>query len=109
MKAKIRKTGEIVDVINFRGITHRLPGDRVSYIDSYGSEHYNERLNYYWDFEAVENPSANVDWQALRNQYVGMAMLGAMNFFSSIGHNEDAIAKIAVEMADALINELKKK
>jgi hypothetical protein len=46
-KAKIRKTGEVVDVIYFRCSTIRNIYDEVSYIDSKGREHEGENLNYY--------------------------------------------------------------
>ena len=53
MKARNRKTGEIVDVISYSSDTTRLNGGFVSYIDSKGIEHEAERLNYYWDFEPL--------------------------------------------------------
>ena len=49
------------------------------------------------------------DWEALRNQAAIAAMQGVMNFFGSIDYNKETIAKLAVEQADALIEELKKK
>ena len=49
----------------------------------------------------------NTDWQALRNQAAIAAMQGIMNFLG-IDYRE-VIAKLAVEQADALIDELKKK
>ena len=51
----------------------------------------------------------NTDLQSLRNQAAIAAMQGAMNFFGSIDYDKDTIAKLAVEQADALIEELKKK
>ena len=48
-------------------------------------------------------------WESIRNQAAIAALQGAMNFFGSIDYNREAIAKLAVEQADALINELKKK
>ena len=56
MKARNRKTGEIVDVINYSNSTTRLDSNFVSYIDSNGIEHEAERLNYFWDFEPLEIP-----------------------------------------------------
>ena len=47
-------------------------------------------------------------WEKLRHKYAGMAMVGVMNFFGSIDYNRETIAKLAVEQADALIEELKK-
>lgn len=53
MKAKNRKTGEIVDVISFSNSASRLDPSFVSYIDSMGIEHEAVRLNYLWDFEPL--------------------------------------------------------
>jgi len=47
--------------------------------------------------------------QELRERYAGMAMQSVMNFFGSIDYNRETIAKLAVEQADALIEELRKK
>lgn len=38
-KAKIRKTGEIVNIVCFNCTTRRCKYDSVSYIDSKGAEH----------------------------------------------------------------------
>lgn len=65
-KAKIRKTGEVVDVIYFRCSTIRNICDEVSYIDSKGIEHEGENLNYYWDFENIPNSDAIIDWEQRR-------------------------------------------
>lgn len=55
MKRKIRKTGEIIDVISFSGSTTRNDVlDRISYIDSNGIEHLNEYLNYFWDTVEID-------------------------------------------------------
>ena len=111
MKAKIRKTGEIVDVICYYGSPNWRSDalDFVFYIDSKGVEHTEpNHLNYYWDFESIENEK-DYNWDALRNQAAIAAMQGVMNFFGSIDYNKDTIAKLAVEQADALIAELKKK
>ncbi len=66
MKAKIRKTGEVVDIICFNGNTRRRKYDSVSYIDSKGVEHVEESLNYYWDFEKIPNLGATIDWEQRR-------------------------------------------
>ena len=109
MKAKIRKTGEIVDVICYGGspIYRSDVLDYVNYIDSQGVEHTKpNHLNFYWDFESIENEK-DYDWDALRNQAAIAAMQGVMNFFGSIDYNKETIAKLAVEQANALIEELK--
>jgi len=51
----------------------------------------------------------NESFHSLRNQAAIAAMQGVMNFFGSIDYNKETIAKLAVEQADALIEELKKK
>lgn len=48
-------------------------------------------------------------WQDVRERAAIAAMQGVMNFFGSIDYNRDTIAKLAVEQANALIEELKKK
>ena len=49
------------------------------------------------------------DLSRYRAQAAIAAMQGVMNFFGSIDYNRETIAKLAVEQADALIEELKKK
>lgn len=48
-------------------------------------------------------------WQDVKERAAIAAMQGVMAFFGSIDYNRDTIAKFAVEQADALIEELKKK
>lgn len=48
------------------------------------------------------------EWKYVRIQASIAAMQGVMNFFGSIDYNRETIAKLAVEQADALIEELKK-
>lgn len=128
-KARIRKTGEIVTVISYGGSTMRNDIiDYVSYIDSEGNEHPKEKLNYYWDFETIEEPKTeqspiniNIepDWQQIRIN----ASIAAMQGIISNSHPEDYhyqsycryykdtskdIAIRAVAYADALIKELQK-
>lgn len=109
MKKRIRKTGEIVDVISYNKYTSTARNselDWVSYIDSKGVEHEHEkRLNIYWDFEDVEEVlSTDIDWKQRRYEI-------AKEVFASIyDFTIDRInfAKYAVDAADALIAELKK-
>ena len=115
MKARIRKTGEIVDVISYNTCsTIRSHQDYVSYIDSKGEEHDRESLNYYWDFEPIETITEvdNKHWQDVRER----AAIAAMQ--SLIREKYDAtdgflysqsIAVDAVEYADTLVEQIKKK
>lgn len=50
----------------------------------------------------------NEAYNSLRNQAAIAAMQGVMNFFDRIYYNKETIARLAVELADALIEELKK-
>ena len=111
MKARLRKTGEIVEIISYSSYTTRNEIlDRVSYIDSQGEEHPCEPLNLYWDFETItdekEDTSSTTDWNQVRVQ----ASIGAMQVI--LGKNNydtyKEIASHAVGYADALIKELKK-
>ena len=110
MKARIRKTGEIVEIISYSGNTDRNDVlDSVSYIDSKGVEHPREKLNLYWDFESITDNNGDTlttDWNQVRVQ----ASIGAMQVILS-KNNYDTykdIAAQAVEYADALVKELKK-
>ena len=107
MKKRIRKTGEIVDVIAWYNLlgAERDRNDSVSYIDSKGNECVKvEGLNLAWDFEDVEEVlSTDIDWEQRRYEV-------AKEVFASIyDFTIDRInfAKYAVDAADALIAELK--
>lgn len=111
MKARIRKTGEVVEIISYSGNTDRNDVlDRVSYIDSNGVEHPREKLNFYWDFETITDDKEynfpNTDWNQVRVQ----ASIGAMQVI--LGKNNydtyKEIAEQAVGYADALVKKMKK-
>ena len=73
MKMRIRKTGEIVDVISCSYCNlNRNKRDWVSYIDSSGVEHSAERgLNILWDFEDVEKkPITEINWERQRFDFL---------------------------------------
>jgi len=114
MKARIRKTGEIVDVISYNTCsTIRSHQDYVSYIDSKGEEHDRESLNYYWDLEPIETVAEVIDnkhWQDIRER----AAIAAMQAIISQKYDAtdgfcQSLAVDAVEYADALVEQLKKK
>lgn len=50
----------------------------------------------------------NEAYNSLRNQAAIAAMQGVMNCFGNIDYNKETFARLAVEQADALIEELKK-
>ena len=116
MKKRIRKTGEIVDVIGFR-IDKGEERDWNDYV------HYKtldklvtgkNGLNLYQDFEDVEEElTKDIDWEEVRINASISAMNAAItaNWFSYIKDDKSqtkAIAENAVLFADALITELKK-
>ena len=112
MKKRIRKTGEIVDVISYNKYTNTARNselDWVSYIDSKGMEHEHEKgLNIYWDFEDVEEVlSTDIDWEQRRYE-IFKSVLPCFRDGSNVWLSAEEAAKCAVYYADALINELKK-
>lgn len=118
MKAKNRKTGEVVDIISYSQLSaaERCPGqDYVSYIDSQGVEHYKEDLNYYWDFELISIRDENIHWQDVRERAAIAAMQGLLANSVLIGEYVTAlrpkisIVETAIEHANMLVEELKKK
>lgn len=108
MKCRIRKTGEIVEVISYSAInsTTRSSSDYASYIDSKGEEHEKELgLNYYWDFEQLGDKH-DIDWEQVR---ISAAITAMQSYISNNGPiTTSDIARFSVQDADALIAELKK-
>ena len=94
MKKRLRKTGEIVDVITY----------------SKGIEHHSERgLNMWWDFEDVEEElTKEIDWGQLRIKAVVSALQGFASNPNITSVTDEELAKWSVSCADALIAELKK-
>ena len=112
MKKRIRKTGEIVDVIAWYNImgAERGKDDSVSYIDSKGNKCVKvEGLNLAWDFEdVVEVPNTDIDWDKVRIKAGISALQGLASNPNSSFAADDELAKWSVSCADALIAELKK-
>lgn len=112
MKKRLRKTGEIVDVISYYNImrSERFPDDSVSYIDSKGEEHPNENgLNLWWDFEDVEEVlNTDIDWEQVRIKAAISALQGFASNPNSTCATDEELARWSVCAADTLIAELKK-
>lgn len=110
MKKRIRKTGEIVDIISYYNCycSERCDTDSVSYIDSKGEEHRNEKgLNLWWDFEDVEEVlNTDIDWEKVRIK----AAISALQGFAASPQiaSTDTLARWSVCAAETLIAELKK-
>lgn len=112
---KIRKTGEIVDVISCTCGMRRNEYciDKVSYIDSNGIEHVDEHMNLYWDFESIDHGlyREEIDWEERRYELAKYAMQGDCASSGLNGGNLETCKKIAIEslnVADAVIKQLKK-
>lgn len=123
MKKRIRKTGEIVDVISYYELmsVERDTNDSVSYIDSKGIEHHEKGLNLWWDFEDIEKTlSTDVDWEQRRYDIAKNCIIGILGNDEMVdlaigeGLKKNCrcvttnVAEMAVLFADALIAELKK-
>ena len=118
MKKRLRKTGEIVDVVSFKNFyqSERDDSDQVSYIDSKGVEHHHVRgLNLWWDFEDIpieDTRIPNFDWGQRRYEIAKTVVHGQLTgpIIDGVDPNPSIpnLAKLAVKIADALIAELKK-
>ena len=110
MKKRLRKTGEIVDVVGYYKYSSTIRNrdvDWVSYIDSNGVEHEKVDINIYWDFEDVEEElTKEIDWGERRYEVAKAAMVGLMAGHNAI-YESKRLASVAMEYADALITELK--
>lgn len=102
-KYRIRKTGEIVDVISYSGDRVRSSSDNVSYIDSKGVEHHSEKLNLYWDLEEIKE----IDWEEKRYELAKETLLILIEKNPYIGSLTAAYN--AKEYADELIKKLRSK
>lgn len=112
MKKRLRKTGEIVDVVSFNNFyqSERDDSDQVSYIDSKGEEHHHEKgLNLWWDFEDIDKTlSTDIDWEKVRINAATSALQGFASNPNSTSATDEELAKWSVFCADYLIAELKK-
>lgn len=112
MKKRIRKTGEIVDVIVYYNLmgAERDSNDSIYYIDSKGEEHHHEkRLNLWWDFEDVKEVSnANINWEQIRIKAAISTLQGFASNPNSTSVTDKELALWSVRAADYLIAELKK-
>ena len=99
MKARVKATGEIVEV---RGIyTPTIRAFGMEEIDSY-------------DLEGVEVIADPDYWTRLEHQYAGMAMRGLMSYVEQITPKKgrsfcDEIVDISFKVAHALVEKYKEK
>ena len=123
MKKRIRKTGEIVDVISYNDCndTKRHSYDWVAYVDKNGDE-WNVPMNFFLDFKDVEEElTKEIDWEQRRYEIAKEAISAIMSngeFYDQVLYEGAQlngsrtipvnISHAAVVFADALIAELKK-
>ena len=96
MKARIKKTGEIINIAEYSKIV-------LDVCDSYGNP---IELNHE-EVDFIQEKTDNTDWNQVRIQ----AAIAAMQAHISRGafpFNEGLLAKDAVERANKLVEELKK-
>ena len=96
MKAKIKSTGEIIDVISWSAI-----GTYVCFINAHGEEEKRE-INYYKDLEIL----GSIDWEQRRYELAKAAMQVELSLQSTPYPN--AAVEYSVYVADLMISELKK-
>jgi len=97
MKARIKKTGEIVNLSSYATIT-------LEQCDSFGNP-IELRPE---DVELIQEQTEDEHWQDVRERAAIAAMQGIMDFFGNLDYNKGLIAKLAVEQADTLVEELRK-
>ena len=99
MKARVKATGEIVEVIPYNR-------DGFAYIQDDG-----ETVYEFHELEILDDPDY---WTRLEHQYAGMAMQGLMSYVEQITPKKgrsfcDEIVDISAKVAHALVEELKEK
>lgn len=112
MKARVKATGEIINIADYARVT-------LDKCDSYGSP-----IELSFDeVEILQERSDNIDWEQRRYELAKAAMQGILSNEEEVGYacsgatykeNEKhtvpkAVAQFAIACADVLINELKGK
>ena len=104
MKARVKATGEIVDIIRNSAF------DKDVFYDSNGQKYNREELSF--DVKEKSFPKDDPDyWTRLEHQYVGMAMQGLVTRGEVLGSSVQEIARdiaeISCEVARALVEKMK--
>ena len=112
MKARIKETGEIINISDYARVT-------LDKCDSYGSP-----IELSFDeVEILQERSDNIDWEQRRYELAKAAMQGILSDEEEVGYAcseatykenvihtvPKAVAQFAIACADVLINELKGK
>ena len=103
MKARVKNTGEIVNVFNWGDPTFRADNGEIY-----------QKSGLDFDVEDENNPDY---WEKLKHQYAGMAMQGIMmnekmqyDLFKAFGKDESldiTISDFAIDIANTLVEKLK--
>ena len=107
MKKKVKKTGEIIDVITYNAGVERSKLDRIKYVDADGNELI-ANLNYYWDLENITEDDEIGYWDKLRNDAAIKIMAARCAYFATESNWEKDV-DLSVKIADNLIEKLKEK
>lgn len=93
MKARIKKTGEIINIANYAKVT-------LDQCDSWG-----DPIELGFDeVEILQEPTSNIDWEQRRYEIVKEASIAMIRFQAS----DEERVKWAIDLADTLIAELRK-
>ena len=100
MKARIKKTKEIVNIAEYAKIA-------LDICDSWGNT-IELRPD---EVELVQEPTKDEHWQDIRERAAIAAMQGVMSCYDTLEYKyeKNFVARLAVIQADALIEELKNK
>ena len=107
MKKRIKKSGEIIDVITFSSGTKRSKLDIVNYIDEKGEE-VSANLNYYLDLEDADDCTPDY-WETMRNEAALRIYAARISNLENTTTNSHKIMETAIREADELIEKLKEK
>ena len=109
MKTKIRKSGEIVNIISYyETFTENYLKYNVVYIDSLGVQHSRDDIDYNEYFESIEE-TQDKHWQDVRERAAIAALQGLLanpHSFYSGGTMKEDIVPTALSKGDALAWEL---
>lgn len=101
MKARIKKTGEVVNIADYAKVT-------LDRCDSWG----NPIELGFDEVEILQEPASDIDWEQRRYEIAKDVMQGILFGFTAtkedVENNCNDIAQAAIMLADALIAELKK-
>ena len=102
MKARVKRTGEIVDVQKISN--YNSHGEYIGFHFQTSSSPFKTFNNGDLDFEYLEREPDNY-WEKLKHQYAGMAMQGILA--ANATFTADDTAKWSIEYATALVEKLK--